>query len=1155
MGDDICSSPNFFMNAFLRYIHKLLTVIALLLIVGEAHARVAEFYTADSKLSSGKWAKVKTRGTGMHLITDADLRQLGFTDPAKVHVFGRGGQQLSYGLTANDHDDLPLLPAVRTSKGLVFFAIDHFIWKSNSSGSDIPYSHSIHLYNDDSYYFVSDIPVEEEEMRRSFATYVAKQSNPKQVFTARLVHEKELDHPINSGGNYFGEDFRSQKSQNFNFTLPDMADDAVNVKISFASKTTAGGASLTFKANGKQLPSTAGDKIASVSGDPYMGYAVTTKEITGINGNLDLGITYSYTGALFVARLNYIEAFWKRKLKLNNGELHFYDSFSSMNGVEVSGCSSKTQIWDVTDPLAPTRVEYQLEGDKAYFTVSSFGYREFVAFDPESVATRTVNVGSVANQNLHALATPDMVIITLPAYRAGAERIAKLHEETDGMRVHVINAEEIYNEFSGGKKDFGAFRAILKMWYDRGEDTEGHKLRYCLLMGRPSYDNKVLTASVKSAGYEPLPIWEDIVGNQDSHSWCMDDLLGMLDDVEEDFFLENRVIQQKLRVAVGRLPVTSAEQALQMAAKIEKYVKEPDFGSWRSKVMIIADDADRNQHFDQAQKVYNAMKYTGYGSGLQYDRIYLDSYKLTLTATGATYPQATDKMLRNYDEGVLWTNYIGHASLHEWGHEHLWTWDKIQGMSNSRLPFIFAATCSFAYWDDLDISGAESVMLNPDAGVIGMIAAVRKVYIGQNGEYNRVMANELFKRDSNGLPLRYGDAYINGKNALEGSNHRSNALRYVFIGDPAIRIPGPAYTVKITQFDGKDVGGDGAWPELTAQSTIEVSGDIRDYRGMPVDDFDGTMELQLYDAERVVTTYGQGDQGISTSYNDRTVKLGVTGTTVKDGKWKATLRVPPEITNNYTSALIHAYASDGKGKEAAGNFEEFYIYGANENATADIEGPEIEEFYVNNSNFQSGDLVNSSPVIFARMSDVSGINISEGGIGHSLTLTVDGKDVYSDLNSYFTPDPEDHDAGSLRYPLADITPGKHTMVLTVWDNANNFSKASIDINVGAAVNPKIHNLYTNVNPASESVIFTVELDRPNTRMGCTISVYDLNGRKVWESAGTQTTDSQSRVSMTWDLCDGAGTRVPRGIYIYRAYVEAPEGTYSSKSKKLAVTAQ
>ena len=96
---------------------------------------------------------------------------------------------------------------------------------------------------------------------------------------------------------------------------------------------------------------------------------------------------------------------------------------------------------------------------------------------------------------------------------------------------------------------------------------------------------------------------------------------------------------------------------------------------------------------------------------------------------------------------------------------------------------------------------------------------------------------------------------------------------------------------------------------------------------------------------------------------------------------------------------------------------------------------------------------------------------------------------------------------------------------------------------------------TNVNPASTSVIFTLTLDRPNTNLDCELDVFDLSGRKVWSNHGAVTTNMESTTSMDWDLRDTSGTRVPRGIYLYRATVRTPEGTWSSQTRKLAVTAQ
>lgn len=1121
-----------------------------------AYGLPADFYAANSKMAQGKWVKIKVSAGGMNVITDAQLRQAGFTNPQNVHVFGRGGRQLGYGLTKEDHDDLPLIPSVRTAKGLVFFAADHYSW---AESKETPYEHSIHEFDDNTYYFISDIPVESTEMEAAPTTAAAAE-NSRTVFTERLVHEQELEPAGESGCQIYGEDFRSKKNQTFSFTLPDMADDKAKAYVRFAAKAT-GPSSLIFTANGDQLPSTERDKIqATTDINVYCaingpsGKKGTIKEISGLDGKLDLGIDYTYSGVLFKARLDYIELFYDRRTAINQGELHFYGNLKPGEGFTVSGCSDQTVIWDVTDPVAPRKVDYALDGDKASFTCTYSGYREFVAFNPESVNRATTTVGNVANQDIHGMETPDMVIITLPEYRQGAERLAALHTEHDGMRVAVLDADAIYNEFSGGKKDVGAFRRMLKMWYDRGESRDRHKLQYCILMGKPSYDNKMVSASVRGAGYTPLPIWQSYTGLMEADSYCTDDIIAMLDDVTETGFNMNTAM---LRVAVGRFPVTSAQEALDMAAKVEKYVKEPNLGSWRNRVMLIADDDDNAQHFNQAQKVYDNLRSGGNGSAFLYDRVYLDSYPRVMTGVGATYPQATERMMRNYNDGVMMTDYIGHASAVGWGHEHLWEWESITSMTNKNLTFIYAATCGFAYWDKPSFSGAEHLLLNPESGVIGLMAATRTVYISPNGDLNFATMSEFFARDTDGGPRTFGDVYVRGKNNCTDAGSPCNRRRYAFLGDPAIRIPSATHNVSVSTINDTDISTATAenYPELPAMSTVRLAGEITDAKGNLTTDFNGTLNLQLYDAERVITTLGQGKNGQVKSYNDRDSRLAATNTEVKGGRWQAVLRVPPEIQGNYTPALISGYAWSDKGTEANGACEKLYVYGYDESATDDTEGPEIEYFYVNSPNVGPESVVNRNLVVFAQLRDKSGINISQSGIGHSLLLTVDDTDFHSGLNAYFEQDATDPDLGTIVYPLDDVEPGRHTLTLTAWDNANNVSKASIEINVGASVEPTIYDITASTSAASESVDFRIMIDRPNTAMKCSLGIYDLNGRKMWETDETLSSDLQSIISTRWDLTDTGGNRVPRGIYIYRATLESPEGTCSSKSKKIAVTAQ
>lgn len=1118
---------------------------AALLPTASVYALDPSHYASQSVLASGRWAKISVKEAGMNLVTDVQLRNLGFTDPQKVRVYGSGGRQLPDGLTASDIDDLPVLPSVRTSKGIVFFATDQVTWSSTKSSSSVPYTHTMHEYSDDVYYFLSDAGTEDYEMPQTGMPTTS--DSPVRKFTERVLHESELATAGDFGAQVWGEDFRSKKSQTFSFTLPDMADDKATVSVRFAAKTIGGTSSIMLSSGGKRLPSTTYDRISATTKPEALGQTIqTTKQIDGLEGKLDLGVEYTYSGVLYQARLDYIEVFYNRNLSLNKGELHFYLDTHPSEGIEISGCTPSTRIWDVTDPSRPAEVKFSLNGDKATFCMTSSGRREFTAFDAENVTKAATPAGEVANQNIHGLPVPDMVIIMHPEYRAGAEKIASLHEKHDGMRVHVIDAEQIYNEFSGGKRDVGAFRRMLKMWHDRGADPEGHSIRYALLMGKAINDNKLVNPDNKSLGFKPMPIWESFDGAVESDAFCNDSWLGMLDDVETSGFSMQKAT---MHVAVGRIPCTDSAEALAAANKVERYVDDPLNGSWRNKVMIIADDEDDGTHLQQAENVYAAMCSGGAGIGAdrQYDRIYLDSYNRVMSAVGITYPQATERMLANYDEGVVLTNYIGHASARGWGHEHLWEWPSITSMSNKRLTFIYGSTCSFSDIDKKDPSGAESLILNPDGGAIGVISATRSVFIASNGTLNRQTMAGVFDRADDGGTLRWGDVFVNGQNKMTDSN----SLRYIFLGDPAVRIPGGRNRVSITGIDGNTIDSD-VMPELKAMTSVIVDGEITGPDGTVASDFDGTVQLQLYDGERVVTTHGHGE-GRVMSYNDRDKRLSLASATVKGGKWTATLRVPPEIQNLYTTALISSYAWSDKGEEANGSYDNFYVYGFN-TETTDTKGPDIESFYVNSPNLGDNAVVPSDMIVFARMRDESGINVSQSGIGHSLTLCLDGKDYIDGLDSHFSLDENDPNVGTLVFPLNNVTPGTHTLTLTAWDNANNVSKAEFRIRVGAALDPVILDITANQNSATSSVDFKISIDRPNSSMLCKVGIYDLNGRCIRNLEETLVSDMDSMLNTAWDLCDNGGNRVSRGIYIYRATIETPEGMYSSKSKKLAVTA-
>jgi hypothetical protein len=1109
-----------------------------------ANALPADFYAAESKLASGKWARVSVSEAGLQFISNTTLRNLGFADPAKVNVYGYGGRMLSEKLNAEMPDDLPLIPSLRTSSGIFFFGHANFSWEWQG-GKTMEYTHTINAYSDKAYFFISDVDGDHVEPEKGEDVAPAA-DEPLTVFTERIVHEQDLLAPYVMGRRLLGEDFRSQPSRKFNFTLPDNTGDA-KINIAFGAKVTNGNSSIVVAANGETLAATSSDKLNGVGNDDtFIAYQSSYKTVSDPGNQLSLNISYSATGAISTAALDYIEVEYPREIKLYNNELYFYVTPDRASTVTVQGCSDQTVIWNVTDPLKPMAVDFSLSGDKASFTAPK-GYGEYLAFNPAKAPRSAVAAGSVPNQNLHGTPAPGMLVVAPSQYRNAAERLAALHASTDGLDVLVVTPEQVYNEFSSGAPDVTAFRKLLKMWYDRAEGDETAYTRFCLLFSRPTYDNKLVTPTLKRAGYPVIPIWQEAEGKTILSSYSTDDYVGMLEDNTRDLNMNTA----KIHVAVGRMPVKSVAEAETAVTKLENYLLNPQLGAWRNNVMIIADDQDNGTHLIQAEDVWNSFLTAPKGNDLVYEKLYLDSYPLEQSALGVVYPAAKQRMLDKINEGVVYVDYIGHANPRSWTHENVLLWDDINSFSNKNLTFILAATCEFMNWDSDDVSGAEVMWLNPTSGVIGMLCPSRKVYISQNGTFNKELSKFTFALDSEGLPMRLGESMIRGKNMM-GTNDDRNKLRFGFMGDPSMRLPVPLLNVVVDEIDGARLGVDEP-PVIQARSRVTVKGHVADADGNLLQDYNGSVDLQLYDAERVITTYGNGKEGVEKTYNDRKTRLYIGKTKVTDGYWETTLLMPSEIENNYSPALLSLYACDDQRREASGSTQDFYVYGSDETLPADTEGPAITGLYLNSPAFVDGTAIGPSATLYASFEDESGINVSEAGIGHEMTVSLDGKTFFNDIQNYFTPDASEIGKGAVAYPLTGIEPGEHTLTFTVWDNANNSNSASLNFVVKAGWIPTISELSTDVNPATTSVVFSVGVDGTLGSMPCRLEVFDLGGRLIWSKDDSSLSEGSTMLNLSWDLTDTSGHRVPRGIYLYRATVTTANGAEVSETKKLAVT--
>lgn len=110
-------------------------------------------YADNSVLASGTWAKIRVPSTGIYQITEALIRQAGFTDINKVKIYGYGGQLQNEALRAVDlteYDDLKEVPTAMVGGKRLFYALGTVSW----SRKDAPIR-TRNPYSDYGYYFLT----------------------------------------------------------------------------------------------------------------------------------------------------------------------------------------------------------------------------------------------------------------------------------------------------------------------------------------------------------------------------------------------------------------------------------------------------------------------------------------------------------------------------------------------------------------------------------------------------------------------------------------------------------------------------------------------------------------------------------------------------------------------------------------------------------------------------------------------------------------------------------------------------------------------------------------------------------------------------------------------------------------------------------------
>lgn len=1097
-------------------------------------ASLAYQWKTTSVLASGKWVKIKTKDKGIYKITFDQLKQWGFSNPDQVSVYGNGGFMLPVLNKNTSVDDLNTYPVLKgkdnAGKDCLFFYSTGSVRIDEDSKTGI-LTHQQNYYSTETYFYLSDQGT--TKIISKAAELTDNSGRTISSFTNYAYYEKEAVNKLSSGSQWFGEEFNPGQSQTVSLNL-DNADLTKSAQFVVSAVARSSASSLmNVNVNGT-LTADLSFQALSVS-DPTSDFA--DKQISKFSGlapskSIQVKLTYNAYNSSSNAWLDYVSVNYQSFLNMNSDVYLFRgkgaDGTVLVSEFVLSGASATTRIFDVTDINNTFEVPAIYSGGQLKFKSNSNVTREYVAFNPGGSIPVPESVGAVDNQNLHAAELSEMIIVSNSKLITTANELAEFHRSIDGMKVQVVTADAVYNEFSGGLPDPSGLRNYFRMCYDLGKQTGKNTLKYILLMGDGSFDNR----NIRGKNLNLIPTYQSENSLSPTESFVTDDFFVFLDEDEGGS-------QGIVDLGIGRIPANNTDDAQSVIDKIKHYYEKESMGNWRNVVTFIADDGDYNTHMSQAESLATSVNnaYPGFFT----DKIYFDAFRQISTSGGEKYPDVTTAINNRVKQGTLVMNYTGHANEKNLADEGVLDIGIIKSWSNyNRLPIFVTATCEFSRFDADFTSAGEEILFKPKGGGVGLFSTTRLVYSGANFVLNDKFFKYIFEKDNQGKNLRLGDVMLKAKAA---ANTGINQLNFTLLADPAMRLANPNYQVKTLSIDGKDV--DIQTDTIRTLSVVTVKGFIADNNGAKLTSFNGEIIPTVYDKALQVETLGNsGETPMSYSVQNNVIYKGLAS--VKNGEFEFSFFVPKDISYKIDKGKILYYAYN-ETVDAQGFFDGFYVGGAPNNTVSDSKGPDIELF-LNSESFKDGGQVSASSVLIANISDATGINTSGTGIGHDITAVLDGD--YSNimtLNDYFQADKDLYTSGKIVFPLTNLTDGEHILKLKVWDVLNNSTEVEIRFVVKDDFRIETVSCYPNPMQGQTKFIFTH--NQPDESFEVTLSVFSSSGAQMDVFKTTVGSNGTESMPFEWIPADRLVKMKP-GVYIYRLMMTANDGKVGTGSGRL-----
>lgn len=1101
-----------------------------------------DFYAPSSQLSKGNWVRVGVQETGIYEITYDQLREMGFSNPASVAVFGTGGRQMSETFTDADGNplvsaDLKAVNVMHKDNKLFFYGlgVEDIRFVDNNAlelgGSFQKYS--LNLYTRKGSYFLTD-----SSAPQALPVSTASATDSAPVLTkgaSYIYHEKDkVQNNTGTGQLFWGEHlYDTGLCQSWDVDFHDPAPGnagAMECKVYTLKNLNAGYADNQTIRLGYGVGSSVADGTPAayfplqnqantsdyIPQEPSLGGFTMPENVDKVFVELVDG--HPVTGGFNLPALDYWVLSYPRYIptltsakgeRLSQDLIAFPEvSFNGTATFELSDPATKS-VWDVTDPSNPRELPVSISGGKGVVVVERASDTPVIAvFDRMSTQKRVSSFENgwerIENQDIHAMQAEgcDMVIITLPWLYDSALKLAELHEREYGDKVVVVNAQQVYNEFSQGVPDPMAYRSMVKMFYN----SPGRQIKNLLLAGPLLGDFRGMKMAIDPE--RALIAFQAHELNLETQSMNANDFYGMMTDYFNVFSIEKQV----QHVGVGILPLYSNDEFDRYLKKVEKFMTDESYAYRLTSTLNIGGVGDNHIHDQQAVDLstyYNSVM----GNSALNTVLAIDAYG---------YEQSRNKWYEAFNNGRHIATYFGHGATSMLGQDKLFfTSSHVSQFRNSSLPFMIFYGCTISNSDHGVRGLGESMVFDTDFGLIGSLLATRSTWSGQNYDFSKLVMTSFYYTNPNSLgssliqsPLTLGEVVAKAKNA----SLFPNEMAYQLLADPGLIFPVALQKVNIVTPS-----------SVVPGQSLTLSGSVSKMGSTQVDtNFNGEIVVRVLEPEfRMVSedlaSAKPNSTPLNVTYSDE--QMSMSTAKVVNGKFEIELYIPLQMAEHVGRKLSLNFCAYNPSTRTGASIAKISEVKASTDATRptpDLTAPSIEEFAYNPET--------NSISVTAR--DNVALDLSRNMLLSGFQVYLDGD--YLREGSASHPELFENSPRAYRreFNIGNLASGQHSVRVMVKDAAGN--KAESELTFTISPSAAKYRLMMRENGLHDEATFYIDGNMPEKG-----TLYITNAE------GTEITSFSYRAGeeIVWDGTDSNGTRVAPGRY--RAYLRET-GTHQTK---------